>query len=185
MLGAPWRLSVPWDGIGMPVRREVMTDHERGPAAEGVSGLGPVSHAIFRVARLHKMFAGQLLRETGLYPGQELLMMRLWDDGPQRHVDLVRNLDADAPTVTRSIRRLERAGFVRRSPHVTDRRSMMIEATPASMSLRRSVETVWAKLEALTTGRMTPDEQEAALAALQGLERNLVAAEREPAALSR
>lgn len=162
-----------------------MTSNGHQQAAEGVSGLGPVSHAIFRVARLHKMFAAQLLRETGLYPGQELLMMRLWDDGPQRHVDLVRNLDSDAPTMTRSIRRLERAGFVRRSPHVTDKRSMMIEATPASMSLRRSVEGIWAQLEALTTGRMTQDEQEAALAALNGLERNLLAAARVPSTVGR
>lgn len=44
-----------------------------GPLAE----LAPVSHAIFRVARLHKMLAGRLLRHVGLYPNQELVMMRL------------------------------------------------------------------------------------------------------------
>lgn len=146
--------------------------------AASVQGVGPVSHAIFRVARLHKMFAGQLLRETGLFPGQELLMMRLWDDGPQRQVDLVRTLDSDAPTVARSISRLEQAGFVRRRPHASDKRSMLIEATPASMSLRRTVERIWAQLEALTVDAMSPDEQATALSVLTGLERNLLAAER-------
>lgn len=137
-----------------------------------------MSHAIFRVARLHKMFAGQLLRETGLYPGQELLMMRLWDDGPQRQVDLVRTLDSDAPTMARSIHRLERAGFVRRTPNPHDRRSMIIEATPASMSLRRAVERVWSELESLTVAAMTDDERAQALRALTSLEQNLLAAER-------
>lgn len=145
-----------------------------------ISGVGPVSHAIFRVARMHKMFAGQLLRETGLYPGQELLMMRLWDDGPQRQADLVRTLDSDAPTVARSIQRLERAGFVRRRPHATDKRSMLVEATPASTSLRRAVERIWAQLEALTVADMTPAQQAAALDVLTGLEGNLAAAERRP-----
>lgn len=70
-----------------------------------VPSVGPLSHAIFRVARLHKMFAGQLLRETGLYPLQELLMMRLWVERPQRQIDLVRSLDSDAPTMARTVAR--------------------------------------------------------------------------------
>lgn len=155
-----------------------MVDNQGDAGAEPVSAAGRISHAIFRVARLHKMLAGQLLRETGLYPGQELLMMRLWDDGPQRQVDLVRTLDSDAPTMARSITRLERAGFVRRSPNPADGRSMLIEATPASMSLRRSVERTWAELEALTVGDMTPAEQAAALGALSSLEQQLLAAGR-------
>ena len=105
-------------------------------------------------------------------------MMRLWDDGPQRQVDLVRMLDSDAPTMARSITRLERAGFVRRSPNPTDGRSMLIEATPASMSLRRSVQRIWTELEALTVGGLTEDEQAATLEALGRLEEQLLTAER-------
>ena len=155
-----------------------MVDDHDDSGAGPVSAAGRISHAIFRVARMHKMLAGQLLRETGLYPGQELLMMRLWDDGPQRQVDLVRTLDSDAPTMARSITRLERAGFVRRSPNPGDGRSMLIEATPASMSLRRSVERIWAELEALTVGNMTQQELAAVLAGLGSLEQQLLAAER-------
>jgi DNA-binding MarR family transcriptional regulator len=142
-----------------------------------VAGVGPLSHAIFRVARLHKMFAGQLLRETGLYPGQELLMMRLWDEGPQRQVDLVRTLDSDAPTMTRTVRRLEHAGFVRRGPSPTDGRATIIEATRASLPLQRTVERIWAELEALTAGKMDEREQAQVLACLGTLESNLLDAE--------
>lgn len=145
-----------------------------------VAGVGPLSHAIFRVARIHKMYAGQLLAKLGLYPGQELLMMRLWDQGPQRQVDLVRNLDSDAPTVNRSVRRLEQAGFVRRAPSPTDRRAAIIEATPASMSLRKEVQRVWSDLEALTAGDMSEAEQQQALTALNALEANLIAAPGQP-----
>ena len=35
--------------------------------------------AYLRVGRLHRMLVGQLLRRVGLHPGQELLMMQLWD----------------------------------------------------------------------------------------------------------
>ena len=55
---------------------------------------------------------------------------------------------------------------------------MLVEATPASTSLRRAVERIWAELEALTVDAMTAEEQAAALGVLTGLERDLQAAER-------
>jgi DNA-binding MarR family transcriptional regulator len=118
------------------------------PAAAAGS---PVSHAIFRVARLHRMIAGQLLRGAGLHPGQELVMMQLWDIGPQRQADLVRLLDSDAATMTRTIRRLELAGFVRRRPCATDKRAAIVESTAAGLALRAQVEQAWARLESVTT----------------------------------
>ncbi|WP_084729665.1 MarR family winged helix-turn-helix transcriptional regulator [Streptacidiphilus neutrinimicus] len=138
------------------------------------AGGGPVSHAIFRLARLHRMFAGQLLRPIGLHPGQELVMMHLWELGPQRQADLVRLMDSDAATMTRTIRRLEQAGFVRRNPSPTDGRASIIEPTAASQALRRQVEQVWGELESLVTGDMSEEERATALHALESLERNLV-----------
>ena len=137
---------------------------------------GPISHAIFRVARLHKMLVGSLLRETGLYVGQELVMMHLWDHGEQRQVDLVRVLDSDAATMTRTVQRLERAGFVRRRPDPTDARATLIEATPASRHLHSELAKIWQELERLTVGALDPTEQGATLAALETLERNLLEA---------
>ncbi|WP_345557464.1 MarR family winged helix-turn-helix transcriptional regulator [Streptomonospora halophila] len=147
------------------------------PPRARVSDVGPLSHAIFRVARIHKLLAGQLLREVGLHPGQELLMMRLWDEGPQRQTDLAAVIDADAPTVTRSVRRLERAGFVRRSPSPQDGRVTIVEATPASMGLRGAVVRIWAELEQMTAADLGEGDRQEVLRALGGLERNLSAAE--------
>ncbi|AZQ75934.1 MarR family transcriptional regulator [Streptomyces abikoensis] len=140
------------------------------------AGAGPISHAIFRVARLHRMLAGQLLRRVGLHPGQELVMMQLWDLGPQRQADLVRLLDSDAATMTRTVKRLESAGFVRRRPSPTDKRAAIIEPTPASQALRREVERVWDELESLTTDGLTGAEREAAAGALERFEVNLARA---------
>ncbi|MGW4562186.1 MarR family winged helix-turn-helix transcriptional regulator [Streptomyces sp. NPDC004561] len=143
------------------------------PAA---AGSGPISHAIFRLARLHRMFAGQLLRRIGLHPGQELVMMHLWELGPQRQADLVRLMDSDAATMTRTVRRLEQAGFVRRRPSPTDKRASLIEPTAASHGLRREVERVWAQLEDLVTADLDAGEQATALHTLERLEHNLVRA---------
>ena len=137
---------------------------------------GPISHAIFRVARLHRMLVGSLLRRTGLYPGQELVMMHLWDQGEQRQADLVKVLDSDAATMTRTIQRLERAGFVRRRPDPTDARASLIEPTPASQHLRTEINEIWRELERLTVGLLEPAQQRTALTSLEALERNLISA---------
>lgn len=136
---------------------------------------GRVSHAIFRVARLHKELAGRLLREVGLHPGQELLLMQLWNGGPQRQVDVLRILGSDAATITRSVQRLEKAGLVQRTPNPDDGRSVIIEATSASHDLRDRVSQVWETLEAATVSELSGSEQADALRMLEKLERNLAA----------
>lgn len=134
---------------------------------------GRVSHAIFRIARLHRMLAGQLLRQAGLHPGQELVMMHLWDCGPQRQADLCATLGTDSPTMTRTIQRLERGGFVRRSPDPTDGRAVIVEPTAASQALRHEVERVWRELEAATVGDLDDDQRAETLRVLGLLECNL------------
>ncbi|WP_225101183.1 MarR family winged helix-turn-helix transcriptional regulator [Streptomyces sp. CoH27] len=134
---------------------------------------GPISHAIFRVARLHRMLAGQLLREVGLHPAQELVMMQLWDRGRMRQTDLARHVGADAATMTRTIQRLEKAGFVRRVRSTSDKRSVLVEPTAASQALRRQVEDLWARLEDYVAGGLTGAELSETLAVLERLEANL------------
>ena len=134
---------------------------------------GPVSHAIFRVARLHRMIAGNLLRPIGLHPGLVLVMMHLWEFGPQRQTDLIRLLDSDAATMTRTIRRLEHAGFVRRAPSPGDKRASLIEPTPASRGLRTQVEAIWNQLEEIAVGGMGKREQQTVVDVLEGLEERL------------
>lgn len=137
---------------------------------------GPLNLAIVRVAKLHHQLARQVMRRSGLHPGQELIMMHLWEHGPRRQVDLIRLLDSDAATMTRSVRRLERAGFVRRHPCATDRRAIIVEATPASQALRAEVENLWPRLEELTAAGLSEREYASVVELLGRLETNLLRA---------
>ncbi|WP_369251292.1 MarR family winged helix-turn-helix transcriptional regulator [Streptomyces sp. R41] len=145
------------------------------PMPESVAA-GAINHAIFRVARLHRMLAGQLLRRVGLHPSQELVMMQLWDRGSQRQTDLVRLLGSDAATMTRTIRRLENAGFVRRRPSTTDKRVTIVEPTAASNALRSDVEQVWMDLETSVAEGLTPAQQAEAIEVLGRIEKSLARA---------
>ena len=124
------------------------------------------------------MLAGQLLRELGLRPGQELLLMHLWEVGPSRQSVLADVFDTDSASMTRTVQRLEHSGYVKRAPDPADGRASLVEVTPAGMALRPRVEAVWHELERLTLGSKGEGELEASQqhALISGLERNVVAA---------
>jgi MarR family transcriptional regulator, organic hydroperoxide resistance regulator len=134
---------------------------------------GPVSNAIIRVTRLHVIRAREVFQAVGLHPGQELLMMHLWDTGPQRQADLAAAFDTDSASMTRTVQRLERAGFVRRRRDPADGRATLVESTPAGTALRDRVEQLWAELEAATVGTMSEASQGALLRGLLQVESNL------------
>ena len=159
----------------MPAQQHVAPSSSSVPVPAAADANGPISHAIFRVTRLHRMYARQLLRPVGLHPTQELLMMQLWDRGPQRQSELGRLLDSDAATMTRTVQRLENAGFVRRRPCDTDRRVTVVEPTPASLALRFGVESAWGDLESGTTDGLSDHERTQLLRLLARVEANLVA----------
>src|SRR4051794_37136577 len=86
-----------------------------------------VSYAIFRLARAHRMLAGHLLRDLGLHPGQELLMMHLWEAGASRQSALATLFSTDSASMTRTVQRLERSGYVRRVRDPADGRATLVE----------------------------------------------------------
>ncbi|MEV0279821.1 MarR family transcriptional regulator [Streptomyces sp. NPDC050610] len=131
------------------------------------------SHVIPRIARLHRAAAGRLLRRAGLHPGQEFLMLLLWDRGPQRQAELIRTLALDASTVTRMVQRLEQAGLVTRTPDPADGRAMRVEATEAGHALRAEVERVRQELDEQTLAGLDADDRRELARLLARVEGNL------------
>lgn len=134
---------------------------------------GPVSHAVSRVARLHRIAAGKLLKGLGLYPGQEFLMMHLWDAGPVRQSELIKALELDPSTVTKMLQRLEQTGHVRRCPDPADRRAVLVEATEKSCGLHAAVRNAWGSLEERTLSGLDADERAELTRLLAKVEGNL------------
>ncbi len=120
---------------------------------------GEVGRALGVVVRRHRMVAADLLKAAGLYPGQELLMMHLWQSGPVRQADLIRSLGVDPSTVTKMLSRLEKSGHVTRTTDPADRRAMLIEATPESRKMRSGIKTAWEELENRTVATLDTTER--------------------------
>ncbi|UZI32014.1 MarR family winged helix-turn-helix transcriptional regulator [Streptomyces sp. CA-278952] len=134
---------------------------------------GPVSHAVSRVARLHRSAAGKALKGVDLSPGQELLMMHLWDRGAVRQTELIRTLDLAPSTVTKMLQRLEQTGHVRRRPDPADRRAVLVEATDESCALHTAVRDAWGSLEEQTLAGLEPAERAELIRLLAKVEENL------------
>ncbi|CAM4157539.1 MarR family winged helix-turn-helix transcriptional regulator [Saccharibacillus endophyticus] len=118
----------------------------------------PVSFAIFAMGRSHKGLAAQLLREIGLFAGQEILLFQLWDNDSQSQNSLGRALRLDHSTVAKSVKRLEESGLVSRSRSPEDGRVTLVSLTDAGRALEQRVTAVWQQVEQATTEGFTEEE---------------------------
>lgn len=141
--------------------------------ADSVESVGPISALIPAVARAHRTLAGALLREVGLYPGQELLLMLLWDREPRSPGELARELQVEPPTAVKAVARLEEAGFLQRERSTDDRRVVLVSLTPRGRELRGRVEQIWAELERRTVGDLDAGDRERLTELLAAVRRNV------------
>jgi len=108
---------------------------------------GSLNFALIRLGRAHRALAAQLMREVGLRPEQGAMMMHLWSVGPVRQTSLAVQFSKDSAATTRTVQRMEQAGYVRRRPDPTDGRATLVEPTAAGNALRPRVEEMWRSLE--------------------------------------
>ncbi|BCJ52182.1 putative transcriptional regulator, MarR family protein [Actinoplanes sp. NBRC 14428] len=138
----------------------------------------PLTLSLLALSRtLHGLVAEQLLT-LGLYPGQELILMRLYDRDDQIQTTLQQSIGLDHSTLSRSIRRMQDAGLVTRRPDDRDRRAMIVSLTPAGRALQPRLAQIWEQLEELTVSALGHSGQDSLVPALESLERSLTAARR-------
>ncbi|MHA7264392.1 MarR family winged helix-turn-helix transcriptional regulator [Arthrobacter sp. TMN-37] len=119
----------------------------------------PVGWAIFSLARSHRALAASTLSDLGLFPGQELILMQLWDEDGQSQKALGQTQRLDHSTIAKSVRRLEAAGLVRREKSSVDGRVTLVFLTDAGQALRDRTLRIWEELERKTVQSLTADEQ--------------------------
>ncbi|MCA3747949.1 MAG: MarR family transcriptional regulator [Rubrobacter sp.] len=123
-----------------------MTEPEK--MAESPEELRDTGHLLARVCREYRSRVGSLLSGIGLHPGQEMVLLELLREDGLRGGELARRLRVEPPTVTRTVRRLERCGLVSRRPDPEDARCFRVFLTQRGRSLREPVAGCWARAEA-------------------------------------
>jgi DNA-binding MarR family transcriptional regulator len=79
-----------------------------------------------------------LLDEVGLTYPQYLVLLALWQGGPQPVKELGAALHLDSGTLSPLLKRLEAAGLVRRERRAGDERSVLVSLTDAGRDLERT-----------------------------------------------
>src|SRR5436305_13731373 len=79
-----------------------------------------------------------LLDEVGLTYPQYLVLLVLWQRGPQPVKNLGAALHLDSGTLSPLLKRLESAGLVRRERRAEDERSVLVTLTDAGRELERA-----------------------------------------------
>ncbi|MGW1745102.1 MarR family winged helix-turn-helix transcriptional regulator [Streptomyces sp. NPDC002092] len=129
-----------------------------GPRIPTTAGAGPMSYAIFQLARAHRAYAATLLREMDLHPGQELLLMQLLDRDGQSQSELLESVGVDHSTISKALRRMQDAGLIVREPAAHDRRVMVVHLTDKGRAMREPIASLWQALEE-TSARNLSEQQ--------------------------
>ena len=106
-----------------------------------------VGWLLTQAARLHRFHLSEDLADKGLYAGQEQLLRALVPAEALSVGELSEILQVRPPTVSKSINRMARLGFIQRYSETSDRRTVWVKLTPKGRALAESVETSWNKVE--------------------------------------
>jgi DNA-binding MarR family transcriptional regulator len=114
----------------------------------------------FRHRRMHG-----LLDELGLYRGQPAMLRALWAGDGVTHSALAGQLNKSPATITKTVKRMEKAGFVERKPDPRDERLSRVYLTAAGRDVQAAVEQVWREFELQAFAGFSQEE----MATLRGL----------------
>jgi DNA-binding MarR family transcriptional regulator len=130
------------------------------PHIPAMAGEGPMSYAIFELARAHRGRAAAMLRKMDLHPGQELLLMHLFDRDGQTQSELLERVGVDHSTVSKALRRMQDAGLLVREPAEHDRRVLVVHLTDKGRAMREPVAAMWRALEEISAQHLSAQQAE-------------------------
>jgi DNA-binding MarR family transcriptional regulator len=106
-----------------------------------------LSYLLVRVCGLKHRRMHELLDELGLYQGQPSMLRALWEQDGLTQSELAARLERSPSTITKTVKRMEKAGFVARRADPRDERISHVVLTAAGRSVQAAVEGVWQRFE--------------------------------------
>ena len=152
-----------------------MADASNGPLMDQPTLVdrAPLSFGLLSLSRTFHSYGSEMLLKLGLYPGQELILMRLFDRDEQIQTALQTSIGLDHSTVSRSIRRMEDAGLVSRRPAEHDRRAMVVSLTDAGRALHPQLVDLYGTLEAALAEGLAEHDRADLLRTINALDQSL------------
>jgi DNA-binding MarR family transcriptional regulator len=118
-----------------------------------------IDFLLAQICRLHHARAHTLLETLGLYHGQPPMLRALWKQEGLTHSELAASLHVQPATMTKMVKRMEKAGFVERKSDPDDQRVSRVYLTDAGRAVEAEVKQVWRTLESETFEGFTMEER--------------------------
>ena len=140
---------------------------------EIAAAAGPVGYALALATRAHRNEMQQRMARLGLHLGQELLVVDIHQHPGTTQSELVGRIGMEQPTIAKATTRMERAGFLERTPDPQDRRVVRLRLTDQGRAVVEAVLAAWADVEAAATRGLTRSEGEELTRLLHKIHDNL------------
>jgi MarR family transcriptional regulator, organic hydroperoxide resistance regulator len=111
----------------------------------------------------------------GVHEGQQFVLRTLWAEDGLPPGEIARRLGLSTPTVTRATARMEAAGLLRREPHPSDRRMVLVHLTSRGRDLEKVIDAEMHQVTERALAIFSLAEREALINALRQIRRNLSA----------
>lgn len=119
--------------------------------------MNPLFHTFFQQYRFLINHLNEALKEHGLFSSQWTILFVLKEQGPMTLTAIWKYLDVEAPTVTRTVARLETLGLVKREEGA-DRREKIVHLTDEGLALMPEVEASVLAFETAMMANLTEEE---------------------------
>lgn len=133
--------------------------------------MNPLFHALFQKTRLLTKELNTVLKEHDLFTSQWSVLYYVHKHGEISLTDIWRNLHVEAPTITRTVSRLEVLGWLTTKPG-KDRREKIVRLTEDAQAKFPSVQASVIQFENDFLTRLIESEQETLLTLLTKLEKD-------------
>jgi DNA-binding MarR family transcriptional regulator len=102
---------------------------------------------ILQLARLHRARTAELLKDLGLFPGQERVLQVLGSQQAMTMGDLAVTLRVRPPTISKTIGRLSAQGLVERRGSESDARVVHVGLTSTGLERAAMIGAIWERIE--------------------------------------
>lgn len=118
-----------------------------------------VGYQLVQAAKSHRQQISADLEDLDLHVGQELALIALSEADGLRQSEVADQLGVEPPTVTKTVRKLEKMGHVERREDPEDARAQQVSLTSQGEDLIEEIELVWTETEEPMLDGFTMEER--------------------------
>ncbi|MBY0754628.1 MarR family transcriptional regulator [Clostridium sardiniense] len=126
-----------------------------------------------QVVRLHFCLTHKTLEKEGLYPGQPPLLYALYDEDGLSQKEIAEKLHLKPATITVMIKRLEKAGFIKKVADENDQRISRIHLTEKGISSCVDLKSMVKQIDDICLHNFTDDDINSLKILLERIQTNL------------